>query len=86
MVKIMKKQTLISIYNIATVIFALLTLVSLGSAASMPLYTVVTNTMLFGLLTMRMAEKEAQLKKELRRKHHKPALSVYSHKPARRVA
>ena len=86
MVKIMKKQTKIYILNFATVIFGLLTVVSLGSLGTLPLYNVIINTALFGLLAYTCAEKETALRKSMKRKSRKPQLSVYRQKSAHTAA
>ena len=83
----MKKQTSIYILNIATVIFAILTVVSVGSFGSMPLYTSVVNTALFSLLTYNCHTKEMALRRQMKkRRHKKPQLSVYTGKAVRRAA
>ena len=80
-------QDKITIYNFATVIFAVLTVASLGSFGSVPVYTVFVNTMLFGLLTKNCYDKENHLRRKLKmRRHRKPQLSVYKQQPARRAA
>ena len=82
----MKKQTKIYIFNFATVLFALLTFVSLGSIGSLPAYNVVVNTALFGLLTYTCYEKENALRKSMRRKARKPQLAVYGEKAVHHAA
>ncbi len=77
MVNNMKKTTLITIYNTLTVIFALMTIVSMGSALTLPMQTVLTNTALFALLTYTCVNKENRLRARLKRKHRKAKLSVY---------
>lgn len=82
MVNDMKKQTKIYLFNMATVIFALLTVVSLGAWGTLPVYNVAVNTAFFGLLTYTCAEKETVLRKSLRKRSKKPQLEVYSQKSA----
>ena len=80
-------QGKITIYNFSTVIFAILTVISLGSFGSMPLYTVVVSTMLFALMTKNCYDKENRLRRKLKmRRHRKPQLSVYRQDTARRAA
>ena len=74
----MKKQTKIYILNLATVIFALLTVISIGGIGSVPAYTVMVNTALFGLLTYTCHTKEMALRRQLRSRRKKVKLSVYS--------
>ena len=90
MVNDMTIQNKIMIYNMATVIFAILTVVSVGSLGSLPVYNVVVNVLLFGLLTKNCYEKENHLRKVLKmrriKKSSKPQLSVFTQQPARRAA
>ena len=76
---IMKIQSRIYLYNFLTVVFALLTFVSLGSVGSMPFYTVAINVVLFGLLTRFCYDKENHLRHiaRNRRKNRKVQLSVH---------
>ncbi len=89
---VMKIQSKINLYNFFTVVFAVLTVVSLGSLGDMATYTVFTNVVLFGLLARICYNKENQLRRILknRRRHRKAQLSVYkgtvSSRPAVRVA
>ena len=83
----MKKQTKIYMLNFATVIFAALTVISLGSIGTLPVYTVMVNTALFALLAYNCSVKEAVLRSQLKaRRHRKPRLEVYSGKAPRRAA
>ena len=71
----MKLQSKIYLYNFLTVVFALLTVVSLGSLGDMALYTVFVNVALFGFLAHSCYNKENQLRRILknRRRRKKPA-------------
>ena len=75
----MKIQSKIYLYNFLTVVFALLTLVSIGSFGQLPLYTVVSNVVVFSLLTYISVNKENHFRAVLkrRRKSRKVHLSVY---------
>ena len=75
----MKIQSKIYLYNFLTVVFAVLTMVSLGSLGSLPFYTVLVNVALFGLLTHNFYNKENQLRRILknRRRQRKVQLSIY---------
>ncbi len=84
----MKIQSKVYLYNFFTVVFALLTVVSIGSIGTNPLYTVFVNVMLFGVLTNICYNKENQLRRIIRnrRRSKKVQLSVYrgtGHKTAR---
>lgn len=76
---VMKLQSKIYLYNFLTVVFAFLTVVSLGSLGDMALYTVFVNVALFGFLTHSCYNKENQLRRILknRRRRKKVQLSVY---------
>jgi len=75
----MKIQSKIYLYNFLTVVFALLTFVSMGSVGNLPLYTVAVNVALFGMLTRLCCNKENHLRRILknRRRQKKVQLSVY---------
>ena len=81
----MKIRTKINLYNFLTVIFAILTVVSLGSFGSEIAYhTVFMNTFLFSLLTYTCVQRENELREILRNhrkmvKHEKAGLTVYKH-------
>ncbi len=80
-------QDKITIYNFATVIFAILTIVSLGSFGSASVYTAMVSTALFAMLTKNCYDKENHLRRKLKmHRHRKPQLSVYKQQPARRAA
>ncbi len=80
-------QDKITIYNFATVIFAILTVVSLGPLGSASVYTVIVSTALFAMLTKNCYDKENHLRRKLKmRRHRKPQLSVYKQQSARRAA
>ena len=80
-------QNKITIYNFATVLFAMLTILSLGAFTTAPLYTAVVSTVLFAVLTKNCYEKENALRRKLKaRRHRKPQLSVYRQEMARRAA
>lgn len=80
-------QDKITIYNFATVIFAILTVLSLGSFGTASGYTAVVSTALFAILTKNCYEKENYLRRKLKmRRHRKPQLSVYRQQSARRAA
>ena len=76
---VMKLQSKIYLYNFLTVVFALLTVVSLGSLGNMALYTVFVNVALFGFLAHSCYNKENQLRRILknRRRRKMVQLSVY---------
>ena len=84
----MKIQSKIYLYNFLTVVFALLTFVSLGSVGNLPLYTVAVNVALFGMLTRLCFNKENHLRRILknRRRQKKVQLSVYKSAAASRPA
>jgi len=84
----MKLQSKIYLYNFLTVVFAVLTMVSLGSLGDLALYTVFANVMLFGMLTRQCYNKENQLRRILknRRRYKKVQLSVYKATAASRPA
>ncbi|MBR4036589.1 MAG: hypothetical protein IKJ05_07670 [Oscillospiraceae bacterium] len=84
----MKLQSKIYLYNFLTVVFAVLTMVSLGSLGDLALYTVFANVMLFGMLTRQCYNKENQLRRILknRRRYKKVQLSVYKGTAASRPA
>ena len=75
----MKIQSKVYLYNFFTVVFALLTVVSISSIGTNPLYTVIVNVMLFGVLTNICYNKENQLRRIIRnrRRSKKVQLSVY---------
>lgn len=75
----MKIQSKVYLYNFFTVVFALLTVVSISSIGTNPLYTVFVNVMLFGVLTSICYNKENQLRRIIRnrRRSKKVQLSVY---------
>ncbi len=84
----MKIQSKIYLYNFLTVVFALLTFVSMGSVGNLPLYTVAVNVALFGMLTRLCFNKENHLRRILknRRRQKKVQLSVYKSAAASRPA
>ena len=84
----MKIQSKIYLYNFLTVVFALLTFVSMGSVGNLPLYTVAVNVALFGMLTRLCFNKENHLRRILknRRRQKKVQLSVYKSTAASRPA
>jgi|GEM_PF-2616073 len=84
----MKIQSKIYLYNFLTVVFALLTFVSMGSVGNLPLYTVAVNVALFGMLTRLCSNKENHLRRILknRRRQKKVQLSVYKSTAASRPA
>ena len=75
----MKIQSKVYLYNFFTVVFALLTVVSISSIGTNPFYTVFVNVMLFGVLTNICYNKENQLRRIIRnrRRSKKVQLSVY---------
>ena len=75
----MKIQSKVYLYNFFTVVFALLTVVSISSIGTNPLYTVFVNVMLFGVLTSICYNKENQLRRIIRnrRRSKEVQLSVY---------
>lgn len=75
----MKIQSKIYLYNFLTVVFALLTVVSLGSLGDMSVYSVFVNVALFGMLTRICYNKENQLRRILRnrRRARKVQLTVF---------
>lgn len=85
----MKIQSKIYLYNFLTVVFALLTVVSLGSLGDMSVYSVFVNVALFGMLTRVCYNKENQLRRILRnrRRARKVQLTVFKgRKTAHRAA
>ena len=84
----MKIQSKIYLYNFLTVVFALLTFVSMGSVGSLPFYTVAVNVALFVMLTRLCCNKENHLRRILknRRRQKKVLLSVYKSTAASRPA
>ncbi len=86
MVNIMKKTTKIYLYNLATVFFALATLMSIGGWGRLPAQTVLTNIALFATLTYNCSKAEDNLRKSLKRKHKKPRLTVHRGKTMRPAA
>ncbi len=84
----MKIQSKINLYNFLTVVFAVLTVVSLGSLGDIAIYTVFANVALFGVLTRICYNKENQLRRILknRRRYRKVQLSVYKGTAASRSA
>ena len=81
----MKIRSKINLYNLLTVVFSILTVVSLGAYGSeIPALRVFVNTFLFSLLTYTCFVKENELRADLKNrrrmaKHHKESLSVYKH-------
>ena len=75
----MKIQSKIGLYNFFTVVFAILTVISLGSMGQLPLYTVMSNVVMFSMLTYICVNKENHDRSVLknRRRHKKVQLSVY---------
>ena len=80
----MKIQSKIYLYNFLTVVFALLTVVSLGSLGDMSVYSVFVNVALFGMLTRVCYNKENQLRRILRnrRRARKVQLTVFKGRKA----
>ena len=76
---IMKIQSKVYLYNFLTVVFALMTVISLGSLGQLPVYTVVSNVALFALATYFCVNKENHYRAVIRsrRRHKKVQLSVY---------
>ncbi len=76
---VMKAKSKVYLYNFLTVVFSILTVVSLGSLGQLPLYTVVSNVGLFSLLTYFCVNKENHYRAVIRnrRRHKKVQLSVY---------
>ncbi len=76
---VMKIQSKIYLYNFLTVVFALMTVISLGSLGQLPLYTVVSNVALFAMATYFCVNKENHYRAVIknRRRHKKVQLSVY---------
>ena len=76
---VMKMKSKIYLYNFLTIVFAILTVVSLGSLGQLPLYTVVSNVVMFSMLTYICVNKENYYRAVLRnrRKAKKVQLSVY---------
>ncbi len=75
----MKIKTKIDLYNFFTVVFAILTFVSLGGAnGEVELLRVIMNVVTFSFLTYFCFERENKLKAIIRRrKRNKVILSVY---------
>ena len=83
--EIMKIRSKISLYNLLTVIFAILTVVSLGAYGSeISAFRVFVNTAMFSLLTYNCFMRENELREELKNRkriarQHKDGLAVYKH-------
>ena len=90
MVNDMTIQNKIMIYNTLTVIFAILTFVSIGSFGSLPAYNVAMNTTLCAIITKNCYEKENHLRKILKmrkaKKAAKPQLAVFKQQAVRTAA
>ena len=75
----MKIQSKVYLYNFLTIVFAVMTVVSIGSLGQLPLYTVVSNVVVFSLLTYFCVNKENHYSAVIksRRRQKKVQLSVY---------
>ena len=75
----MKMQSKIYLYNFLTIVFAILTVVSIGSLGQLPLFTVITNVSVFSLLAFFCVNRENHYRAVIRsrRRQKKVQLSVY---------
>lgn len=83
----MKMTDKIFLYNISTVFFAIMTLVSLGGfSQGVSAVNVVINTAFFGLLCRKCYNAEAKLRKTLKARRRTVKLNVYSYKTHKKAA
>jgi len=83
----MTTKTKISIYNFLTVVFAMLTVISMGSIGSTAMHIAFINTAVFALLTYLCFDKENALRASLKkRRQRKVQLSVYNSRKSRQAA
>ena len=76
---VMKMKSKVYLYNFLTIVFAILTIVSIGSLGQLPLYTVVSNVVMFSMFTYICVNKENYYRAVMksRRRAKKVQLSVY---------